>query len=116
MQYESEQNNYEKFILAQFPNSRIKTTDYNSLKKHIINNSYDALILDNDAFLVDKNPALDNLVAVREFINKYKIIVTAALPSQQLKNTVRSSGSKFIEKGKWKTLEQTIRQITNYNY
>lgn len=93
------------------------TPDYNGLTRGFIESrtGYDILVLDNDAFLVDKNPALDNLAALTEFVDRARIVVTAALPTQDLLNRVNTLGVRFAEKGKWKSLEGTISDAAD-NY
>ncbi len=113
--YDSDRLNYEKFLWSQFPSSQIDSGDYSSLHNQLANSNYDVLILDNDAFLVDKNPALECLARSKEFIDKDRIIVTASIPQPDLVQRVISSGARFVEKGKWKTLAETIKELAKQN-
>lgn len=110
--FDSDRSNYQRFLSSQFPNSRVDVSDYDGLKNKLANSQYDVLVLDNDAFFVDKSPALDALPSLGEFIDRNRIIITAALNSPDLVNRVSALGARFIEKGKWRTLEQTINDLT----
>lgn len=113
---EMDRNNHEIFMLSQFPNSRIDSGSYDGLMNRLSSSQYDVLILDNDAFLVGKNPALDNLAIATEFLDNYRIIVTSSVPNQDLINKTRNMGARFVEKGKWKTLAEIVKSIAERKY
>ena len=110
--YDSDRSNHQRFLSSQFPNSRVDVSNYNDLTRQLTQSQYDVLVLDNDAFFVDKSPALDSLPGLGEFIDRKRVIVIAAIADQGLVERVNTLGATFIEKGRWKTLEQTVKDVS----
>ena len=79
--------------------------------KYAKSQKYDCIIVDNDSFRIGEYRGLETIKSFLRDVSPEKIIYTSALPDDKMRTTAAEYCIKFVEKGGWRKLEATIREL-----
>ena len=94
-----------------YPNSGIRHSSQENALKYLQEREYDCIIVDNDSFRVGEYRGLETVKRLVGLVDPSKIVYTSALPDKKMQEESKTHGLHFIEKGKWKKLEQIMKEL-----
>ncbi len=107
-------NEYELLLKGMYTFASIERVSQNDAATFTSNHQYDCIIVDNDSFKIGEYRGLETVKKLIASVSPNKIIYTSALPDEQMRNATKDFGVHFVEKGRWRKLEEIMKGLLDH--